>query len=267
MATEFKLSYTGSQINEKLSKIDNLIEKNEAETIINTALAQAKESGEFDGRDGLDATPVAPLFANSVEECTDTTKFYVLPDGFIYSYQYVEATGPSYTNLSETVHENYRMGSGATLSALTGAVTTDFIPVRKGQTVRFKGFDPLVMPESKFPYICYYTGASESNAVSTGKWDRLDWLNNSGIIVQDDDGVWSYTAFESPENNNIPPWEHPLSDSITHIRMCGTMLSGETVIVTVDEEITEGGSGGGYKWVNTGHAFVPADYEAEILSL
>lgn len=56
MATEFKLSYTGSQINEKLNKIDNLIEKNEVQTIINTTLAQAKESGEFDGKNGVSAT-------------------------------------------------------------------------------------------------------------------------------------------------------------------------------------------------------------------
>lgn len=25
-----------------------------------------------------------PLFANSTDECTDTTKLYVLPDGYIY---------------------------------------------------------------------------------------------------------------------------------------------------------------------------------------
>lgn len=56
LATEFKLSYTGSQINEKLNKIDNLMERSEAETIINTALAQAKESGEFDGKNGVSAT-------------------------------------------------------------------------------------------------------------------------------------------------------------------------------------------------------------------
>jgi hypothetical protein len=215
---------------------------------------------------------VAPLFANSVEECTDTTKFYVLPNGFIYAYQYVEATGPSYTNLSETVHENYRLGSSATLSALTGAVTTDFIPVRKGQMVRFKGFDPLVMPESKFPYICFYTGASESNKLSSNVWERLDWLHDHGqYLEQDENGVWSYTAFLvstfSDMASSAPNGQHPSADTITHIRMCGTMLSGETVIVTVDEEITEGGSTGGYKWVNTGHAFVPADYEAEILAL
>lgn len=107
MAREFKLSYTGSQINEKLSKIDNLalkselptktsdltnnsgfltsipseyvtetelnnkgyltqhqdisgkLDASELPTAINTALAQAKESGEFDGKDGTDGkTPV-----------------------------------------------------------------------------------------------------------------------------------------------------------------------------------------------------------------
>lgn len=212
-----------------------------------------------------------PLFANDVSECTDTAKMYVLPDGFIYAYQYVEATGSSYTNLSETVHENYRMGSSGTLSSLTGAVTTDFIPIRKGQTLRFKGFNPLVMPSSKYPYICFYTGASESKVLSSSVWDRLDWLSTRELLTKDESGVYSYTAFMStPESNNgvgTANSQHKLADSITHIRMCGTMLEGETVIVTVDEEITEGGSAGGYSWQSTGIAFVPADYEDEILDL
>lgn len=221
-----------------------------------------------DGKDGLDATPVTPLFANSIAECTDTTKLYVLPDGFIYAYMYTEATGPSYTNLSENVHENYRMGSGGALSALAGAVTTGFIPAKKGQTVRFKGFDPLVLPESKYPYICFYTGASESATVTTGDvWGRLDWLSRDGALTVEN-GVYSYTAFASGNANsaNGVTGQHAAADSITHIRMCGTMLEGETVIVTVDEEITEGTTGG-YAWKNTGHAFVPADYEADILAL
>lgn len=217
------------------------------------------------GKDGLDATPVIPLFANSIEECTDTSKFYVLPDGFIYAYQYVEATGPSYTNLSETVHENQRMGSSGTLSALSGAVTTDFIPVKKGQTVRFKGFDPLTMPSGKSPYICFYTGASESAAVTAGyKWGNMSYAG----VISESNGVYEYTAFVSGnyDSANGLLGQHESADTITHIRMCGAMIEGETVVVTVDEEITEGG-GGGYVWANTGHAFVPADYEAEILAL
>lgn len=212
------------------------------------------------------------LFVSSVEEMTDTSKFYV-KDGFIWAYQYVEATGQSYTNLSETVHENYRMGSGGTLSALAGAMVTDFIPVRKGQTVRFKGFNPLEMPSSKYPYICFYTGASESNVVSSGIWNRLDWLSEYGkaCLYQEDDGTWVYTAFMTTSGAAYTGsgyyGQHSLADSITHIRMCGTMLDGETVIVTVDEEITEGSSEGGYEWKNTGQAFAPADYEPRILAL
>lgn len=84
---EFKLSYTGNQINERLSRIDSLAEKSELptktsdlindsnfttkdyiqdfaqpkgdylkstalSTAVNEALAQAKASGEFDGADG-----------------------------------------------------------------------------------------------------------------------------------------------------------------------------------------------------------------------
>jgi hypothetical protein len=83
MATEYVLSYKGSEIDEKLNKIDSLATKSELPTkisqlendkgyltehqdisgkldasalptAINTALAQAKASGEFDGKDGVD---------------------------------------------------------------------------------------------------------------------------------------------------------------------------------------------------------------------
>lgn len=31
-------------------------------------------------------TQLMPEFANSIDECTDTSKLYVLPDGYIYAY-------------------------------------------------------------------------------------------------------------------------------------------------------------------------------------
>ena len=92
--------------------ISGKLDANKLPEAIDDALAQAKASGEFDGKDGADGyTPVVgvdyytdadkaefsewiadelakrgqlkPEFANSIEECTDTTKMYVLPDGFI----------------------------------------------------------------------------------------------------------------------------------------------------------------------------------------
>lgn len=38
-------------------------------------------------------------------------------------------------------------------------------------------------------------------------------------------------------------------------------------IITVDQEIKMSNGGTGYKWENTGHAFVPADYESRILEV
>lgn len=212
------------------------------------------------------------LFASSKEDMTDTSKFYIL-DGFIWAYQYVEATGPSYTNLAGTVTYDKRLSSSGkeSSSAMAGAAYTDFIPVKKGQKVRIKNFDVFTdFTSSAYPYICFYTGANESNVVSQGTYDRPSWLKgNDANIYQESDGTWVYNAFRMSAATGVVSTDsqHPLADTITHIRISGHYETGKEIIVTVDEEITEGSGGGGYEWVNTGHAFVPADYEERILDL
>ena len=210
-----------------------------------------------DGKDGLDATPVTPLFANSVAECTDTTKFYVLPDGYIYAYLYTETTGPSYTNLAGTVQENTRLGSAGTASALAGAITTGFVPVKQGDKVRIKGMNPTALVSGKYPYICFYTGASETAVVASNIFVRGD-----GDLWSVNGDVYEYDCFEMTDHS-----QHSLASTITHIRVNGVMTgTGADVIVTVNEEIVDG-SAGGYSWQSTGHAFVPADYENRIIAL
>lgn len=214
-----------------------------------------------------------PLFAESVEGCTDTSKVYVLPDGFIYAYKFVEATGPSYTNLAGTVTYDKRLSSSGKVSssAMVGAAYTDFIPVKKGQKVRIKNFDVFTdFTSSSYPYICFYTGPSESKVVSQGVYDRPSWLKmNTENMYQDSDGTWVYNAFRMSAQTGVVSVDsqHPLADTITHIRISGHYETGKEIIITVDEEITEGTGGGGCQWVNTGHAFVPADYEERILDL
>jgi hypothetical protein len=90
----------------------NKLDSSELSTAINTALAQAKESGEFDGAKGADGsdyiltdedkaeiaslvphmtTPMAPLFANGTAAMTDTSTMYVNTEtGTLWRYQ--EAT-------------------------------------------------------------------------------------------------------------------------------------------------------------------------------
>jgi hypothetical protein len=69
MATEYKLSYTATEIDEKLSMVDEMVKTvngtapDESGNVtldfssaVNEALTDAKESGEFDGEDGY--TPI-----------------------------------------------------------------------------------------------------------------------------------------------------------------------------------------------------------------
>ena len=207
-----------------------------------------------------------PEFANSVEECVDESKLYVLPDGYIWAYMYGGASGPSYTNLAGNVLTDTRLSTSGGSKSCTGAVTTGFIPCKAGQVIRMQGFDPTVLIDgSTNPYICFYTAAAESAIVSDTTYTRPNLLYGSPGGITKEGDVYYYTAFTCGSGGtDVKP--HPLQDSITHIRICGKAIEGAEIIVTVDQEITEG-TGTGYAWRNTGHAFVPADYEERIVAL
>lgn len=220
------------------------------------------------GDKGLDATPVTPLFAEGKEWLDangDTSKFYVLPDGFIYACLYKEASGPAYINLAGNVSDGYRLNSSCQLKGgVTGSVVTDFVPVKKGQKLRVKGFNPTGMVGSHYPYIALYTDANESATLTTTateeKWIRGDtgWPHTWTLVGD----VYEHDAFFTDYHNA----QHPLGDSVNYVRISGAKIDGAEIIVTVDEEINEG-TASGYSWENTGHAFVPADYEDRIIAL
>lgn len=205
-----------------------------------------------------DRTQLMPEYADNQEACTDTEKLYVLPDGYIYAYQYSEEILPAYTNLAGEVRTDTRLNSSGVAKTLTGAVTTDFIPVSQGQIVRVRGFDPTALVSGNYPYICCYTAADESAVVSSNIYIRGDWPNT---WIADGDG-YRYEAFYYASTES----QHALASSITHIRICGAAIDGAEIIVTVDEEIAEVVEGS-YSWTNTGHAFVAADYEDRIIAL
>ena len=224
----------------------------------------------FDGKDGLDATPVTPLFANSVNECVDTSKFYVLPDGYIYAY--TPCAGPSYTNLAGNVQFDMRLSSSGKISstAMAGVAVTDFIPLKKGDVLRIKGLNLKDdLSSSSYPYFCFYTGASESNITTTSPVYVVPSQHGEnafpGYSNTPSGGVCTWTAFVKGLNGSSPV-QHDAASSLTHVRISGKYLADKNIIVTVNEEITEGGSGG-YAWQSTGHAFVPADYEERIIAL
>lgn len=207
-----------------------------------------------------------PEFANSIEECTDTTKLYVLPDGMIYAYILTEkevSSGASYTNklplatnadktpyVGDNGEKGYRVGyrysaSSNAEKAVTGYDCLGFIPVKAGDTIRVKNVGDITKTTDPSMYAAIYFFGS-----SFAKTSGVVYFQN----LTKTDGVYTFT---------IPEYE------IAYFKATLMGVSANT-IVTVNEEITEGGGTEivkEYAWAITGHAFVPADYEDRIIAV
>lgn len=279
--------------------ISHLLPRTELGAAVDVALAEAKASGAFDGKDGY--TPVAgvdyytpddkaeftdyiaselakrgqlkPEFANSKDDCSDTSKLYVLPDGYIYAYMYTEvAAEGSNNNLAvpkistdtsdpDAWLEGYRF-STSSISTQSGGVITNRIPCNLGDTIYIKGLNVNVQLGSSYARIRPYNGDS---VVNIGSLDAKGIIDNGYGTVNGDLITLRMVAEADPDYNMS-------SNAFDSVRLNGSYMSGytaDTVKITVNEEYkeTQGGTVREYAWASTGHAFVPADYESRIVDL
>ena len=202
---------------------------------------------------------LVPEFANSVDECTDTTKLYVLPDGYIYAYMTKSVThtptnqvpnskaadGTPY-NGGQGYKDNTRLSLSAGESSQNGYTVTGFIPVKVGDTIRFKNVN--TSSSSTNVFIIFYN--SSHNYVGYLRNAQATEILSAGICVLDDtltltSGTLDGTAFfrVSMKTNNQADYFFTINELT------------EPTIVTEDG------------WFSTGHAFVPADYEDRIIGL
>ena len=213
------------------------------------------------GPQGLPGVAQTPLFANSVEECTDTSKVYVLPDGYIYAYR--KSTGPAYTNLLSSATDaegnvyngtGFKSGTrlssdGVTEKTAAGFYLTGFIEVPLNGIVRFKNMS--ISGTSYGAQIHVF----DSGKASLGVVGAQYLADRSCSPTFDDAGnLTEFTAASTVVTTGF---------SGGYIRFGATQID-DTSIITVNERIEEGT---GYTWKNTGHAFVPADYEDRIIDL
>ena len=206
-----------------------------------------------------------PTFVDSIDDCTDESKLYVLPDGYIYAYMLTETeveTGgyknwlPLATeayNGTAVYGENgyvtgYRLSSSGSVSAYDGMLATGFIPASDGAVIRTEGFSIYGGPMGG--YVITYTA--------------------SGTKIKH--YQWGYG--ESPTTSDAYIKEFTLDSTtygtgIAFIRISASSLGTLPTTVTVNQEIKEGSTTivKEYKWDSTGHAFVPADYEDRIITL
>lgn len=197
-----------------------------------------------------------PEFANSVKECTDTTKLYVLPDGYIYAYMKTVTEGetiPNFTNLMDDpnayVKNGYRYShSGAAFKECTTdcAIVVPITSTAGAFTIRIKE----VTTNGSGYWSSAYFGTDNQNFTGTNAIDNVE-------IIDDGKGTLTFTQKVYGGGYNY---------MVLHV---ANNVDEDNLIVTLNEEITYTTTEGGivYKWGNTGHAFVPADYENRIIEV
>lgn len=222
-----------------------------------------------------------PLFAESeewlnTEGNADTTKLYVLPNAFIYSYMYKETAipgGAAYTNKLPTATETYNgdkvyedttqgtkgyvigvriSGSSGSVSTHSGMLATGFIKAPDGKTLDGARIRTVGFTTSKATMGCQVVSYNASGArISNYQWGSGTDASTADVYIAD------FTLDSATYGTGI-----------TSIRISASSASSPTII-TVNEEIKENEPSikKEYGWVNTGLAFVPTDYEPQINEL
>lgn len=297
---------------------DDLLRDADLDGAVNDALAQAKERGEFDGAPGADGLPGAdgedgytpvkgvdyytsedkaefsayiaaelakrgqlkPEFANSVEECTDTSKLYVLPDGMIYAYMEITVAGgaPLFTNLADPASADWQAdrrfsSSSGSISECTGSIVSNVITAKKGDTIRVQGLRDGTAAATANAYaglMGYSDEAGSAKVFSQPMYFYKTRTQNAGgvkdLVTTEGDAV-VYPAFQYFDTTDAVI-EHASSGSVVCIRVSGEPVTTvDDIIVTVNEAIAYSEGSTGYAWRSTGHAFVPADYEDRIVAV
>lgn len=197
------------------------------------------------------ATLEPPLFAPSIEwleENGDTSKVYVLPDGYLYSM--AEGTHANFTNLfdpSSALLNTVRKIDGNV--AMDGSVATNLIPItcREDSTnptvIRIRGvslyswIDPNDM-------IIYHTADQEMKWYPSIKAASYSLDDNGDIVIK---AGWNEAYPVAGCETNYKYFS--LNASVYGAETPITYADIQDIIITVDQEITYSS---GLAWANTG---------------
>ena len=211
-----------------------------------------------------------PEFVNSIEECTDTSKLYVLPDGYIYGFMVTVFFIYPTNQIRESINADgtlFNNGTGwktgCTLNSSDGAERTDktayevtgFIPYKASQTFRIKNYS---MPNTADTYnlACFYN----SNFGFVGAFPQKSSYNPLTQFVKNDGTIEACIATAATTNFTADK-----INSIAYVRF-GFLNMSDSTFITVDEPL-EATTTTTQGWHSTGHAFVPADYEGRIIAI
>ena len=207
----------------------------------------------------------------------DTNKLYVLMDktsahyGYIYGYFMTEVeSGPAYTNVlplainadktpyvgnngEKGYKTGYRLNSSRAEREAADRCCTGFIPVKNTDVVRWKNIKKPI-DNNLNGYVHFYAS---------------DFTTATGMMGESPNWGDAEYVFTPAQLTNAPGYVSGTNaiDSTAYMRI-STGIIDDTSIITINEEIVEGGgTTQEYAWANTGIAFVSTDYGPRVTAL
>lgn len=206
-----------------------------------------------------------PLFAENVEwleENGDTSKVYVLPDGYIYTYMTIETEGgieEVIKQITTGFTDDVRLSTSTagSTSALSGFVTSPAIDISDyldGFTIKLSGVKWCADGTTSTTGYAFQFTAVDGGTSRCG-YLRNEVATNFGYEIVCDASTKEVTITTTSKFKEL----------YKQICFSGKGASADAVVEIIYNKTTEGGTE--EKWMNTGHAFVPADYEDRIIEL
>lgn len=170
-------------------------------------------------------------YAETIDECTDVAKLYILPDGYIYEYLCLESQSPT-IDIQEG-HDGYWNKNGVWEDFPDSKIhcfRSSVVPVTPGDKLSYKGSVPSYGTPS------------------------VTWLDKDGNKI----GVASYSAKDEPVEvtapaNAVSVWFFSMEDT-----------GGTTTSLLEVEWLYCQTTSSVYRWINTGKTLVPDEYDRRI---
>lgn len=216
-----------------------------------------------------DKMQLTPEFANDISECTDRSKLYVLPDGYIYAYM-KEKTIVSAPELYDksTVTLGYRYsGTPGTLVVSATYFITDYIPIDMSTdtsilkivaNVKINQVGGDVPTYQKIAFFDSNKNILGSeyihSAYSSVTQDELETTINVGYLGTINGGKVDYYDKIAYVRIEVVPTGHTTTMSDADV-----IQSIKNTSAAKEETVTA--------WLSTGRAFIPVDYEERIIAM